>query len=202
MRTSALAAGLELQPGTSPPVLQPYAGAKPPAKPNVGTLRRLVGAYLSLLGPATLADAARYLEARRVDVEQALPKDLVEVSVDGRTCVLPASQRSLLENPPEPDLVRLLGAFDPFLQARDRNLLVPDESLHKKLWPVLGRPGVLLAEGEVAGTWRPKSSGTKLTLAVEPFAKLPAAVWEDVEAEAERVAAARGYDKVAVTRAG
>jgi hypothetical protein len=200
MRVSSLFAGLELQPGTAPPVLQPWPRAKRPQKTDLAGLRRLVTGYLNLLGPATLADVAGYLEVRRADLEAAWPKDLVEVTVDGRRAYLPADRRAELENPPEPDLVRLLGPFDPYLQARDRDLIVPDRSVHKALWPVLGRPGVVLADGEVVGMWRPRASGAKLTLAVEPFAPLPAPVWQGVEAEAARVAAVRGYDKVAVSR--
>jgi hypothetical protein len=63
---------------------------------------------------------------------------------------------------------------------------------------VLGRPGVLLADGEVAGTWRTKSSGSKLTITVESFGPLSKAVWTQVDAEAERVATVRGAADVTV----
>jgi hypothetical protein len=199
MRLGSLLAGLELQPGTSPPVLQPRPRAKRPVKPDITALRRLVVAYLTLLGPANVGDAAGYVEARRADLERAWPDNLVEVSVDGNRAYLPAGQQALLESPPEPSVVRLLGGFDPYLQARDRDLLVPDRSLHKALWPVLGRPGVLLVDGEVIGTWRPKASGARLTVVVGPFAPLPAHVREAIEDEAGRVGAVRGVERVTVS---
>ena len=62
------------------------------------------------------------------------------------------------------DLVRLLGGFDLFLQGEDRQLLVPDKSRHKRLWPVLGRPGAVLFGVEIVGTWRPKAAGRTFTL--------------------------------------
>jgi hypothetical protein len=200
MRASFLAAGLELQPGTAPPVLQRRKGAKLPTKPDVKALTKLVRAYLTLLGPATPVHAAGYFDARRADVEEAWPDDLVEVQVAGSKAWLPAECEKALASPPSPDLVRLLGAFDPYLQARDRDLIVPDKPVQKALWPVLGRPGALFVDGEVAGTWRPKASGKKLTLAVEAFGPLPPAVWDQIDEEAERVAAVRGYDTVAVSR--
>jgi hypothetical protein len=200
MRTSSLAAGLELQPGTAPPVLQPRPHARRPSAPDPGRLRQLVTDYLALLGPAPVGEAAGYLEARRADVQAVWPDDLVEVSVDGRRAWLPADTAARLEAPPEPDVVRLLGGFDPFLQARDRDLIVPDKAAQKALWPVLGRPGAVLVDGEVAGTWRPKAAGKRLTLVVEPFAPFPPAVWDAVEAEAARVAAVRGLATAAVTR--
>jgi hypothetical protein len=200
MRASFLAAGLELQPDTSPPVMQRRQGARVTKKLDLKALTKLIRSYLTLLGPATAVHAAGYLEARRADVEQAWPDDLVEVRVDGSSAWLPTEVEQQLAAPRDPDVVRLLGAFDPYLQARDRDLIVPDKAVHKALWPVLGRPGAVFVDGEVAGTWRPKASGKKLTVAVEEFAPLPPPVIDQLEAEAERVAAVRGLELAAVTR--
>jgi hypothetical protein len=198
MRASFLAAGLELEPGTSPPVLRRRTGSKQVGKPDLTALTALCRAYLSLLGPATPAHVAGYLEARRADVEQAWPDDLVEIAVDGARRWLPAKDVRALEQAAAPDLVRLLGGFDPFLQARDRELIVPDKAAHKALWPVLGRPGAVFVDGEVAGTWRPKSAGRKLAVLISEFAPLPKPVRSQVEAEAERVAAVRDLELGAV----
>lgn len=201
MRVASLAAGLELEPGTSPPVLLRRPRGRVPKRPDLSALAELARRYLTLLGPATVADVADYLEARRADVAQALDgalPDLAEVSVDGRTALLPAEQIELLREPPDPDPVRLLGPFDPYLQARDRDLLVPEKAVQKALWPVLGRPGALLVEGEVAGSWRAKSSGKKLTITVATFLPVPRSVRRQLEAEAERVAQVRGASDVAV----
>jgi hypothetical protein len=59
---------------------------------------------------------------------------------------------------------------------------------------------VLLVDGELVGTWRPKSSSKKLTLNVEAFVPQPPSTWTQLEAEAERVAAVRGAASVAVKR--
>jgi hypothetical protein len=199
MRPASLAAGLELQPGTAPPVLQPRKGARVPDGVDVAALQRLIVGYLTLLGPAGPGEVAGYLDARRADVAAVWPEsELVEVSVDGRAAWLPADQLKALKSAPAPDVVRLLGPFDPYLQARDRELMVPDKALYKPLWPVLGRPGVLFVDGEVVGIWRPKSSGKRLTLTVDAFGPLPPPVWTAIEAEAERVAATRGAADVTV----
>jgi hypothetical protein len=194
MRASFLAAGLELEPGTAPPVLLPRTGSKHVGRPDLDALAALCRGYLCLLGPATQAHVAGYLAARRADVEQAWPDDLVEVSVDGAKRWLPADRVRDLERAPDPDVVRLLGGFDPILQARDRDLIVPDKAVQKALWPVLGRPGAVYVDGEVAGTWRPKSAGTKLAVLITEFAPLPKPVREEVEEEAGRVAAVRGLE--------
>jgi hypothetical protein len=200
MRTAAPAAGLEMEPGTAPPVLVPRKGAAFPAAPDPTAIAALATGYLTYLGPADVGEFAGYLEARRADVAEVWPEGLAEVIVDGRRRWLPEDQLDLLCSAPAPDIVRLLGPFDPYLQARDRDLIVPDKSVHKVLWPVLGRPGVLFVGGEVVGTWRTKTSGSKIAITVDGFAPLPPKVWKQVEAEAERVAAARGASDVTVKK--
>ena len=66
-------------------------------------------------------------------------------------------------------MTRLLGPFDLFLQARDRSLLVDDPAHAKALWPTLGRPGAVLDRGELVGTWRPRKSGSALTVDRRPL---------------------------------
>lgn len=201
MRVAAPAAGLEIEPGTAPPVLLPRRGAKLPSRPDPKALRRLGVSYLRLLGPATVSEFAGYLEARRADVTETWTDDgLAEVDVAGRTAWLPEDELDAVRNAPAPELVRLLGPFDPYLQARDRNLIVPDKAVQKALWPVLGRPGALFVDGEIAGTWRPKAAGHKLTITVEAFVPLRPSAWEQVEAEAHRVGQVRGVDNVTVAR--
>lgn len=202
MRASASAAGLEIEPGTAPPVLLRRRDAKLPSGPDPSALARLAVAYLALLGPATVGEFAGYLEARRADVAQLWPAGLAEVTVDGRPAQLPADQVDALRAAPAPDIVRLLGPFDPYLQARDRNLIVPDKAVHKTLWPVLGRPGALFVDGEVSGTWRTRSSSKKLTITVETFAPLPPSTWQQIDGEAERIAHARGAADIQVKRVG
>jgi hypothetical protein len=69
---------------------------------------------------------------------------------------------------------RLLGPFDLFLQARDRSLLVGDPARAKVVWPVLGRPGVVLLDGEIAGTWRPRWSAAKRSAVTDQAERLAA----------------------------
>lgn len=201
MRSAAPSAGLEIEPGTAPPVLLPRAKAKLPKGPDAKAVVELAIGYLTLLGPAGTGDFAGYLDARRTDVADLWPEDeLAQVSVAGRKAWLPARRVDALRAAPDPDVVRLLGPFDPYLQARDRELIVPDKAAHKTLWPVLGRPGALFVDGEIAGTWRTKAGGRKLTITVEAFGPLRPSAWKQVDAEAERVAEVRGAADVTVKR--
>ncbi|MBC6470994.1 winged helix DNA-binding domain-containing protein [Actinomadura alba] len=97
------------------------------------------------------------------------------------------------------DLVRLLPPSDPFLQARDRALLVPDKARHAKVWKMIAKPGALLVDGEIEGVWRARKAGrARLEITVTPFQPLPARVRDAVLDEAGRVAAVRGATDVRV----
>ncbi len=184
-RLAAFRAGLELQPGTSPPVLQRISGFKRAAKASERF--DVVRAYLRLLGPATPKHVAEYLDAPLNDVKARWPSDAIEVTVGRETRWILAADKDRLDSA-RVDQVRLLGPFDLFLQARDRPLLVGDAARSKALWPVLGRPGAVLVNGDIAGTWRPRKSGAKLTVRVEPWARMSAASRNAIAEQAERLA--------------
>ena len=188
-RLAAVRAGLELRLDTSPPVLERIRGFRPAAAPGVRF--ELIRAYLRLLGPATPKHVADYLDAPVKEVKARWPGDAVEVSVDGETRWLLAADEAALASA-DATTTRLLGPFDLFLQAKDRSTLVPDVARAKELWPVLGRPGAVLADGELAGAWRPRKSGRSFTVAVQPWRRLTGSTREAVVAEAERLAAYRG----------
>lgn len=159
-----------------------------PAAPK-GT-DRLLRAYLTLHGPATQPDAAGFLGTTGPRVGDVWPDGLAEASVDGRKAWLPeASVKALRAAKPEP-FTRLLPPSDPYLQMRDRDLLVPDPKRRKALWAILGSPGAVVVDGEVAGLWRAKQAGKgRLAFSVTAFGKLSR---EAVEAEAVRIAGVRG----------
>jgi hypothetical protein len=205
-RLAALQAGLELEPGTSPPVLRRIPGLPAPA------YRRLAGeaddrhdvvrAYLRLFGPATPNQVAAFLDAPLKEVKAHWPADVVAVVVEGaagpegaRTELLAEDAEALGATPGgtgRRPAVRLVGPYDPYVQGRDRELLVPTEPRRKDLWRVLGRPGAVVADGDVVATWRPRTSGKALTVVVEPWGDLTSTVARAVRGEAERLAAHRG----------
>ncbi|MCD0442948.1 winged helix DNA-binding domain-containing protein [Glycomyces sp. A-F 0318] len=198
-RLAAARAGLELRPHTSPPVLEPVPGfAAAEAFPD-----RLdpVRAYLRLCGPATVKAVAEYVDSPVKEVKARWPEDAVEVDVAGeRRWILAADEAAL--RGADATATRLLGPYDLFLQARDRGTLVDDPARVKQVWPVLGRPGGLLVDGALAGLWRPRKSGKRFTVAVEPWRALKRGERAAVEAEAERLAAFRGVPLAGIDVAG
>ncbi|WP_454049126.1 winged helix DNA-binding domain-containing protein [Cellulomonas sp. Marseille-Q8402] len=207
-RLAALHGGLELEPATSPPVLRRIP--RFPAS-QVGAVERpddeapdadgafdLVRGVLRLLGPARPQDVAAFLDAPPADVRRRWPDDAVPVAVDGTEAAVLAADLPALRHDGhdghDGETVRLLGPYDLFLQARDRDVLVPDRTRHRALWPVLGRPGAVLAGGEVVGTWRPRAKGRRLGLELDPWVPWDRDVTAGVEAEHARLAAFRGAE--------
>jgi hypothetical protein len=200
-RLAALQAGLELRAGTSPPILERVPGLEPnrlehlagDASPRFDVARQL----LRFFPGSSDHDLAATLDSPVKEVRAHRPADVVavEVSSDGTGrsgWVLEDDVDALRAAGPLGDgTLRLLSGHDPYLQLRDRDLLLPDPDRRKAMWPVLGRPGAIVVDGEVVGVWRPKASGKRLTVRIDP--------WEDLaphrgalEREAERLAAHRG----------
>lgn len=187
-----LPAGVELEAGAKTTTLKPMPGR--PGVPGQGEgTSSAVAEYLRLLGPATVAHVAKFLGTSKREAQRAWPEDLVEVRVAGEAAWIPADRLDALRKPPKPRLTRLLPASDPYLQAGDRDLIVPDRKHQSVLWKPLGNPGAVLVDGEVLGAWRARAAGkNRLEVSVAGFATLPASVRTEIEAEAEIVAAVRG----------
>ena len=194
-RIGALYAGLELEPGTSPPVLRripswpkrtPGPAPDPLAAPeSLQPIRN----YLRFLGPATPSDVAAFLDSPVAEIKAHWPEDAVEISVAGRRAWVLGEVGDIEQ---DQDLLRLLGGFDLFLQGKDRDLIVPDASRHKELWPILGRPGAVLHGTEIVGSWRPKTAGGEFTLRLTLWTALSKRIRSQLEIQAERLAAHRG----------
>ncbi|WP_200829793.1 DNA glycosylase AlkZ-like family protein [Cellulomonas algicola] len=204
-RLAALHGGLELEPGTSPPVVRRIPGwpasrvgsveRRRSARPDVLDPVRLL---LHLLGPLDPKHVAVFLDAPVADVRERWPSDAVDVEVDGAPrSVLAADVDALADAGArdEPPVVRLLGPYDLFLQSRDRETLVPDASRRRTLWPVLGRPGAVLVDGDVVGTWRPRAKGRRLGLELDPWLPWSRDVERAVDVEHERLAEFRGLER-------
>jgi hypothetical protein len=120
--------------------------------------------------------------------------ELTRVDLDGTKAWALADDRAALTEQRRIGGVRLLANLDPLNAGRDRELLVPDGAVRKRIWKVLGGPGTVLVRGEVAALWRPAKQGKKLLVTVEPLGKLSAATRDGLAAEAERLAPFRGAE--------
>jgi DNA glycosylase AlkZ-like len=198
LRLAALPGGARLVPGSRPLAFEPIPGWPGPPADEAACSTPLQAAYLRFFPPATDADIAGFLGTTRAATAPDRPA-AVPVTVEGRAGVVAEVDVEDLQAARSRDVVRLLPPSDPYLQGRDRELLVPDPAHRKQIWTSLGAPGVVVSGVDVVGVWRPTQKGRRLDLAVTPFRTLGAAETAAVVAEAERLAVVRGAAEVSVT---
>lgn len=160
--------------------------------PGAELARRFLGAY----GPARpklFADWAGLATSHAAALWERAG-ELVEVDLDGTKAWALAEDRAALGEKRRIGGARLLANLDPLHAGRDRELLVADAAVRKRIWKVLGGPGTVLVRGEIAGLWRPKKQGKKLLVTVEALGKLSKVARDELAAEAERIALFRGAE--------
>jgi hypothetical protein len=198
---SGLPGGVQVESRGKDATLGPIQGWPGVPARNEG-IEDLVRLYLRMLGPATPVEVAKYFGSSAAEIKKVWPEDLAEVRVERRKAWLPTESVEDLRSATAMRGVRLLPAMDALLQARDRDILVPERSRQKEIWRPLGNPGVVLVDGEITGVWRVKMSGRKrVDLTVTPFEEMGAKVRKAVDEEAAQVARARGADDATVAYA-
>lgn len=207
-RLATLQGGLGLEAGTSPPVLRRVPRLRPnryrrlggDADPRLDVIRN----YLRFYGPAKPNEVSAFLDAPVKEIRAHWPDDAVEVDVTdhpgggGSRFALADDVDGLAATAPSGNVVKLLGPYDPYLQVRDRELIAEDGARRKSLWPVLGRPGAVVRDGDIVGTWRPRTERRRLTIEFEPWTRWTKKLRTQVEHQAQRLAEHRGVDLAGV----
>ncbi|MET0916043.1 MAG: winged helix DNA-binding domain-containing protein, partial [Jiangellaceae bacterium] len=135
----------------------------------------LLRRYLRGYGPSTRIDFAAWLGIHARDTEpwwDLVHEELTPVEFGGTSWIL-TEDLDAMRSAPEPEGVRLLPPRDPYTQMRDRETIV-DKKRHRELWTTVGEPGAVLVDGKIAGTWRTRKSGRKLTVTIKTFDSTPA----------------------------
>lgn len=174
-----------------------------PLPPDPKAERRLVEKFLHAYGPATRADLAAWLGCspkQAARLWQTARERMLPVEKEGRAAwMLAADLPHLLQAAPPRQPLVLLGPHDPYLDARDRDLLLADPAGQRKVWRTVANPGVLLRGGQVAALWKPRAARGGMAVAVTPLAELSAAERRQAAAQAERYAQFRGTALTAFT---
>ena len=171
------------------------------AQGDVNALRtELLTRYLHCYAPTTPGHFAEWAGITTADAKERwgmVADSLVPVQGEGKGFML-AEDLEALDQPPAPTGVRLLPAKDAFLQARDREILLPDPAHRKAVFRTLGGPGVVLHEALPVATWRGAAKRRRYEVVVAPLGTLSTPMWGEIGAEAERVAHVRGREGAAV----
>ena len=96
-----------------------------------------------------------------------------------------------LQDPEEGARLLLLGPHDPYLDLRDRDLILPGKARQRQVWKTVGNPGAVLLGGRVIGFWTVRTMGDKLDVSVTLFEPLSPAQRARLEELAQGYAAFR-----------
>jgi Winged helix DNA-binding domain len=150
--------------------------------------------YLSVYGPATYHDLARWWGGGGIATARqwiaAMRDDVTQVHLDGTPgWMLKADIRDVQSISPLRS-VRLLPAFDQYVVAASLHAhqLLPGNLRNLVYRPQGWLSPVLLVGGFMNGTWRHQIKGSRVEVVIEPFVKLPAWVRRAAGNEAERLA--------------
>jgi hypothetical protein len=170
----------------------------PPAMPAVAdATAELTRRFLHAYGPAGHSELAAWAGVSPDHARALLARvedQTAEVTLDGRRRLILAADAERLADPPAASGVRLLPGYDPYLDQRDRDTLLPDRELRARVRRPIGNPGVVLVDGDLAGLWRPAKKGKRLVLEVEPVTAAARKAAAAVEAEAALLAPHRGCE--------
>ncbi len=159
-------------------------------------LQEVVRRYLGAFGPASVADAQRWIGLTRLaPVVQSLRQELVAHRAEAGPSGRPGRELFDLPDAPRPDPetpapVRFLPDFDNVLLSHaDRTRIVGDPE-RRALARANGQaPGTVLVDGFVAAAWSLRRERSASTLEVQPLRPLTSAERAEVAAEAEELVA-------------
>ena len=176
-----------------------YALAKPAKMPIEIARAELARRFLRCFGPASHTQLAKWAQTAPAHAKALLAgimDELEQIELDGAKRWILAEDVERLIKPPKATGVRMLGGHDPYVGQPDRETLVPDTKLRARLYPAIGRPGVVLDRGRIAGLWKGRKQGEVLAIEVE---------WLDGDVDLGRepsaVATARGCEGAEVSTA-
>ncbi|PSK93751.1 winged helix DNA-binding protein [Murinocardiopsis flavida] len=161
----------------------------------------LVRRFLRAAGPARPPHLAAWLALTPAAARtwwDLVADELEPVAVEGGRSFAHAADIGALTGAAPVRGVRLLPPCDPLTELADRELAVPDAAHRRQVWRAAGAPGVLLVDGEVAGTWRQRATRSRLALTLTPFAPLAPSVAAGAEPDARTLAACAGAARAEV----
>lgn len=162
--------------------------------------------FLSLYAPTTVTAFAEWAGIEPAYARRCwrlVEDDVVAVEVrddHGQGWCLSADLEAL-QSAESPAGMRLVPAYDPYLQARDRGRVAGADQVRRTIWRAVANPGVVLDGTTVVGTWRARQRSRWLDVEVTAFAGARLRD-RDLLPDAERLALAVGADdaRIAVPR--
>lgn len=189
--------------GISPTFTSPlhWLGHKlaPSAQGTAELARRFLHAY----GPATPRAFADWLgstpaQAKRLWLQ--IEEELEPVTAASKKAFILQSDRESFRCADTEEALLLLGPHDPYLDIRDRAILLEDTAAQRQVWRTVGNPGVILKGGKIIGIWKTRTQREKLSVTTTLWQPLSIPEQRELEKQLEGYAIFRGLALQGIAR--
>lgn len=189
--------------GISPTFTSPlhWLGHKlvPSAQGTAELARRFLHAY----GPATpraFADWLGSTPAQAKRLWQQIEEELEPVTAAGKKAFILQADRESFRYADTEEALLLLGPHDPYLDIRDRAILLEDTAAQRQVWRTVGNPGVILKGGKIIGIWKTRTQRENLSVSTTLWEPLSSPEQRELERQMEGYASFRGLALQGIAR--
>lgn len=189
--------------GISPTFTSPlrWLGHKlvPSAQGTAELARRFLHAY----GPATPRTFAEWLGSTPAQAKRLwrqIEEELEPVTATGKKAFILQADRESFRCADTEEALLLLGPHDPYLDIRDRAILLEDTAAQRQVWRTVGNPGVILKGGKIIGIWKTRTQREKLSVTAALWEPFSASEQRELKQHLEGYAAFRGLALQSLTR--
>lgn len=189
--------------GISPTFTSPlcWLGHKlvPSAQGTAELARRFLHAYGSAT-PRAFADWLGSTPAQAKRLWQQIEEELEPVTAAGKKAFILQSDRESFRCADTEEALLLLGPHDPYLDIRDRAILLEDTAAQLQVWRTVGNPGVVLKGGKIIGIWKTRTQREKLSVTTTLWQPLSIPEQRELEKQLEGYAIFRGLALQGIAR--
>lgn len=189
--------------GISPTFTSPLRWLGHRLAPSAQGTAELARRFLHAYGPATpraFADWLGSTPAQAKRLWQEIEAELEPVTAAGKKAFILQSDRESFRRADTEESLLLLGPHDPYLDIRDRAILLEDTAAQRQVWRTVGNPGVILKSGKIIGIWKTRTQREKLSVSTTLWEPLSAPEQRELEKQLEGYAIFRGLALQGIAR--
>ena len=189
--------------GISPTFTSPLRWLGHKLVPSAQGAAELARRFLHAYGPATpraFADWLGSTPAQAKRLWQQIEEELEPVTAAGKKAFILQAGRESFRCADTEEALLLLGPHDPYLDIRDRAILLEDTAAQRQVWRTVGNPGVILKGGKIAGIWKTRTQRENLSVSTTLWEPLSAPEQRELERQMEGYASFLGLALQGIAR--
>ena len=170
-----------------------WTGQEPALLPDAG--KELVRRFLHCYGPSSPAAFADWLGSSRRQAQRlwdSVSCELTPLKLERKNLWMLTRDIAELLSAEEGDRLLLIGPHDPYLDLRDREIVLEDTVRQRQVFRTVANPGAILRGGRIIGIWSAKSEKGKIRFSLRLWDGAGEVTRRELNRQAEEYAAFRG----------